>query len=92
MQGDGDLVAEACHGLIDGVVDHLPNEMVETRQTCRADVHAGSTANGVETFQHLNVLGTVGAGGLSGGAFGGVAGGVYRHALPPWWGRRERHE
>ena len=40
---EGDLGAggEAGHGLVDGVVDYLPNQVVEPTRAGRSDVHAG---------------------------------------------------
>src|SRR5699024_8237579 len=42
QQRDLDVVAVACHRLIDGVVDDLLNQVVETAFRGRTDVHAGS--------------------------------------------------
>ena len=40
QQGDVDAGAEAGHRLVDGVVDDLPDEVVQTGETGGADVHA----------------------------------------------------
>ena len=55
-QGDGDARAEARHRLVDGVVDDLPDEVVETRQTGGTDVHSRPFSDRIETFQNLDVL------------------------------------
>ena len=59
QQGDVDAVALAGHGLVDGVVDDLPDEVVEAGEAGRADVHAGPASDGLEALQHVDVLGAV---------------------------------
>ena len=59
QQGDPDARAVARHRLVDSVVDDLPDEVVKTGQTGGSDVHAGPLADGVETLEHLDVLGAV---------------------------------
>ena len=49
-----DVVAVAGERLVDRVVDDLVDEVVQTARTGRADVHAGSLADGFETFEHLD--------------------------------------
>ena len=49
--------AVARHRLVDGVVDDLPDEVVEAGQTGRADVHARALAHGIEALEDLDVLG-----------------------------------
>jgi hypothetical protein len=51
-----DAAAAAGHGLVDGVVDDLPDEVVEAVQTGRTDVHAGPLADRLEAFEDLQVL------------------------------------
>ena len=58
-QRDPDPCREAGHRLVDGVVDDLPDEVMEAGETGRADVHPGALADGVETLQNLDVLGPV---------------------------------
>jgi hypothetical protein len=48
--------AMACHGFIDGVVHDLPDEVMETLETRRADVHAWPLTNRVQTLKNLDVL------------------------------------
>jgi hypothetical protein len=55
-----DAVGVARHGLVDGVVDDLPDEVVETVQTGRSDVHARALPDGFEALEDLQVLGAVG--------------------------------
>ncbi len=45
--------------LVDGVVDHLVDEMVQTADTRGADVHAGTLAHRLESFEDGDVLGVV---------------------------------
>ena len=57
QQGDVDAVAVAGHRLVDGVVDDLPDEVVQAVETGRADVHAGPFADRLEALQDREVLG-----------------------------------
>ena len=50
--------------LVDGVVDHLVDEVVEAARAGRADVHAGSLADRLEALEDGDVLGAVGLGWL----------------------------
>ena len=59
QQRDRDAGAEAGHRLVDGVVDDLPDEVVQTRQTGGADVHSRPFADRIETLQNLDVFGAV---------------------------------
>ena len=48
-----DLVGVACQHLVDGVVDHLEDHVVQARAVIRvADIHAGSQPHGLEPLQH----------------------------------------
>ncbi len=55
---DRDLDAIAVPGecLINGVVDDLVDEVVKTARTGRADVHAGSLADRLESFEDLDLI------------------------------------
>src|SRR5438067_3330298 len=55
-----DAVARSVHRLIDRVVEHLADEVVQAAQIRRPDVHAGSTTNCLEAFEHLDVARAVG--------------------------------
>ena len=61
---DLDPARVARHGLVHGVVDHLGEEVVHRLLIGAADVHAGAAAHGLEAFQHLDVGGGVGVGGV----------------------------
>ena len=56
---DVDLVAVAGQRLVDRVVDHLVDEVVQATHTGRADVHARSLADGLEPLQDGDVLSVV---------------------------------
>src|SRR5437016_2967394 len=47
--------------LVDGVVDDLEGEMMQSTLACVADVHAGALANGLEPLEDLDVRGPVAA-------------------------------
>src|SRR5690606_32471491 len=61
-QGDVDATAVARHRFVDGVVDHLVDEMVQTSGTGGPDVHPGSFAYRLEPLEHGDVLRAVGLG------------------------------
>ena len=52
MQRHDNMVAGTGKGLIDGVVDDLPQTVHQTLAVGRADVHARTLAHRVQTFQH----------------------------------------
>ena len=47
------LVAEAAHGFVNAVVDHLVDKMVKTPHGNVADIHRRPLAHGLEPFQNL---------------------------------------
>ena len=53
---DANAVTETSHRFVDRVVDDFPNEVVKAGETSGADVHTGALANGIESFENLNVL------------------------------------
>src|SRR5699024_10207445 len=59
QQRDLDVVALACHRLVDGVVDDLLNQVVETAFRGRTDVHAGSSPDCLETLEYSDVAGII---------------------------------
>ena len=63
-QRDHDPVAVAGQRLVDGVVDDLPDQVVQAALAGRPDVHAGTLADRLETLEDLDrgrvVLDTVG--------------------------------
>ena len=66
VEGNGDELGVARQRLIDGVVDHLVDHVVQARAVVGvADVHAGPLAHGVQAPQHLDRIRAVAvAGGL----------------------------
>ena len=54
QQLDGNLIGVAGHGLIDGVINDLPNEVVQAARTGRTNVHAGALTDGLEALQDRN--------------------------------------
>ena len=68
QQRDVDAVAVAGHGLVDGVVDDLPDAVVQAGGAGRADVHARALADRIEALEDLHVLGSVGGASLRQGA------------------------
>ena len=56
-------VAVAGHGLVDGVVDDLVDQVVQPADTGGADVHAGALADGFEPLEDRDRTGVVGVGG-----------------------------
>ena len=59
VDGDLDLGGLAGERLVDRVVHHLVDQVVEPTLPCGADVHAGPLANGLESFQDLDFTGIV---------------------------------
>ena len=62
---DGHLAAEAGQGLVDGVVHDLVDEVVQTHDTGRADVHPGALADGLQALEDGDVLRVVAGGAAS---------------------------
>ncbi len=77
-QRDADAVAIARHRLVDRVVDHFPDQVMETLQAGGPDVHARTLADRIEALEDLDVLGAVAALRLVAGCWFGVSG----HAVP----------
>ena len=59
VDGHLDIVAEACHSLVDRVVHGLIDEVVQTLLTDVANIHSRTLAHGFQALQHLNVGGGV---------------------------------
>ena len=53
------LGAKTGHGLVDGVVNDLPHQVMKTAGARRANVHARALTNGLETFENLNLAAIV---------------------------------
>ena len=60
MDRDLDRLAEPGHVLVNAVVHHFVHEVVEALGAGAPDVHGGALADGVESLQHLDLLGAVG--------------------------------
>ncbi len=56
MEGHFDPVVAALEGFVDGVVDHLIDEVMEAAETGRTDVHPGPEPDRLEAFQDRDVL------------------------------------
>src|SRR6266540_1834274 len=56
VKGHLDTIVSARHCLVDGIVDHLVNEVVEAPRTGRADVHARPFPDRVEPLKDRDVL------------------------------------
>ena len=59
-QGDVDGVGVAGQGLVDRVVDDLPDQVVQAALAGGADVHAGALAHRLEPLEHGDRAGVVG--------------------------------
>ena len=59
VQHDVDARAVAAEGLVDGVVDDLPQAVHEAAGVGRADVHSRAFADRLEPFEHLEVVGGI---------------------------------
>src|SRR4051794_7528412 len=60
MERHLDPLVAARERLVDAVVDHLVDEVMEPPGARRADVHARSQADGLEPLEHGDVLGGIG--------------------------------
>ena len=56
VQRHRDGVAAPREGLVDAVVEHLPDEVMQAPHAGRADVHAGTAPDRLETFEDRDVL------------------------------------
>ena len=62
MDGDVDRVAEAGERLVDRVVHHLVDQMVQAGLAGGSDVHARTPADGLQTLENADGSGVVGLG------------------------------
>jgi hypothetical protein len=53
-------------GFVHRIVENFGHEVMEAALVCAADIHAGTAANRLETFQDLDVLGGIAVAGLCG--------------------------
>ena len=54
-----DLLAKAGHGLVDGVVHHLVDEVMQSPGTCGPDVHGRPLSDRIEALEDLDCAGVV---------------------------------
>ncbi len=59
VDGDVDLGAVACQGLINGVVHDLVDQVVQADLASRADVHRGPQAHCFQALKHFDAAGIV---------------------------------
>ena len=60
MDGDNDIVTMASQGLVDGIIDNLEHQVVQTGAIGRiTDVHTRTLTHGLQTFKNLNTGFTV---------------------------------
>jgi len=59
IQRHRDVVARASQGLIDGIIDHLVDQVVQCLDTGATHVHAGPTPDRFQPFQNLDLLRTI---------------------------------
>ena len=59
VEPDADLGAESRHGLVDGVVDDLVNEVMQSTGRGRPDVHARPLPYRLQALEHLDLIGPV---------------------------------
>ena len=52
---DLDAIAIACQRLVDGVVDDLVDQVVQTARAGGTDIHARTLADGLKSLENLNV-------------------------------------
>src|SRR5579859_7923703 len=49
-------VSETRHYLVNAIVHHLVNQMMETSLVGRADIHTRAHADGLQAFENLDIL------------------------------------
>src|ERR1700730_816317 len=54
VNGYVDFVGEPSHGFVHGVVDHFPDQMVETQFAGGPNIHGGAKADGFQAAEDLN--------------------------------------
>ena len=59
VDDDADAVAAPLHGLVDRVVDHFVDHVMQRLAIGAADVHTWAAAHGLQAFQHLDLIGGV---------------------------------
>jgi len=77
-----DLGGVAGQRLVDGVVDHFIDHVMQARTVVGvADVHARPLAHGVQALEHLDRVRAIIGGGLGGGFGGALLGGLVGHLV-----------
>ena len=61
MEDHLEVVVAACEGFVDGVVDDLVNEVMQSPRARRADVHARAQADRLEAFEDGDVFSGIGS-------------------------------
>ena len=56
VQRDADVRGVAVHRLVDGVVENFPDEVVQPGRADAADIHAGTLADRLQTFENGDVF------------------------------------
>ena len=59
IDGDGNAVAAAGHGLVNAIVGNLVDQMVQSALVGAADVHSGTAAHRLPSAQDLDVFGGI---------------------------------
>ena len=62
---NGDVLGVTGHRFVDGVVHHLPHEMVQAVRAGRTDVHARSQPDGLKTLENGDIACSVASGPLT---------------------------
>jgi hypothetical protein len=77
-----DFSGIAGEGLVDGVVHHLIDQVVQTHLAGRADIHGRAKAHGLQPFQNLDIFTGVAAVIAVLAGEGGAARNFSRHRIP----------
>src|SRR5512134_3124061 len=56
FDGELDLGAVSVQGLVDGVVENLPHEMMETTRVCGTDIHGRPLSDRLKPFKNGDVF------------------------------------
>ena len=79
MDDDVDFLCVAGEGLVDGVVHHFVDQVVQSHLAGGADVHGGTEADGFKAFQDLDVFAGIA---VVIAVHGGRAQSFSRHRIP----------
>ncbi len=56
IQRDGDFLSVAIEGFINGIIYDFPDQMMQAMRIRRADIHARTLADRIQTVQDLNII------------------------------------